>query len=103
MTELTEGQKIAFAWKGQTLDDEGCIALARQIDRGINEGPEWFPISSAPRDGTPILVWLSEKHLGSHVHSACFRPNVLIIGGHFAFDVSAPSHWMNQPGPPAEA
>ena len=63
---------------------------------------EWQPIESAPKDGTPILVWLKEASLCTHIHSARLmedgKPS--IIGHHFAFDVGEPTHWMPLPQPP---
>ena len=62
---------------------------------------KWQPIETAPRDGTPFLVWLPKKSLGSHVHAATFHPNVKCVGHQFAFDLeSQPTHWMPLPEPP---
>ena len=65
---------------------------------------DWKPIESAPRDGTPVLVWLKKTSLGSHVHAAMLRPKgkPSTIGHHFQFDVGEPTHWMPIPDPPEE-
>lgn len=62
---------------------------------------EWQPIESIPLDGSSVLVWLPEKMLGSHVHSASYRKNLKRIGGVFDFDAPCkPTHWMPEPDPP---
>ncbi len=61
---------------------------------------EWQPIKTAPIDGTPILVWLVDTYLGSHVHAATFRPNMRCIGGGFDFDAPLATHWQLQPAGP---
>lgn len=66
---------------------------------------EWRAIESAPRDMTPVLVWLSVPHQNSHVHTAQFAPNMPrgIIGGLFGFDLKGdPTHWMPLPEPPPQ-
>lgn len=61
---------------------------------------EWRDISSAPRDGTEILVWGKDQ---SDVYFACF------YGGWWVADVhpyewteliAPPTHWMSLPQPP---
>lgn len=67
---------------------------------------DWQPIATVPRDTTPVLVWLSEPHLHSHVHAAWFAPNMTsgCIGGCFGFDLKGkPTHWAPQPSGPLKA
>lgn len=59
----------------------------------------WKPIETAPADGS-FLVWLEEPFLGCHVQVACWRKNIKIIGGVFAFDAPKPTHWMPLPPGP---
>lgn len=63
---------------------------------------EWMPIETAPRDGTPILVYLEEPMLHSRVHAAVFHPKMKTIGCNFSFDCPAATHWKPQPEPPKE-
>lgn len=64
----------------------------------------WRTIQSVPRNGTPVLVWLPEAMVGSHVHGAVFRESgPSTIGSLFAFDVEpAPTFGAPQPTPPDE-
>ena len=61
---------------------------------------EWKTIKTVPMDGLPVLVYLSDKHNHSRIHTATFHPNIIIIGGSFSFDVPNPTHWMPLPEPP---
>lgn len=106
-------------------DDKTLIAamriLARDIESGdgvanaaiaeaatrLEELTTWRPIETAPRDRTPILVYMPEPDLGRHVHSAQFmdaadgKRGVSLIGHHFAFDAPAqPTHWLPPPDAP---
>ena len=62
---------------------------------------DWQPIETAPRDGTPILVWLVKAHLGTRIHVASLRPNISLVGQMFAFDMPEMLLWMPLPPPPA--
>lgn len=62
----------------------------------------WNPIETVPRDGTPVLVYLESKMLGTRVHSASFHPNIARIGGCFEFDAPKATHWMLEPKAPEE-
>jgi hypothetical protein len=80
-------------------------ALIAAIDRlaslaaGVSLVPQWQPIETAPKEGH-FLVYLPEEQ--SKVQSARKNANgVFVIGGHFAFDMSKPTHWMLLPDAPA--
>lgn len=61
---------------------------------------EWQDISTAPKDGTHILVWMSEKNLGSHIQTMR-TGKVPLIGSIFAWDAAGkPTHWQPLPKPP---
>ena len=60
---------------------------------------EWIRVDDEKPSGI-CLVYLSEPSLRSQFHVAIYRENVSIIGGHFAFDMPAPTHWMPLPEPP---
>ena len=63
---------------------------------------DWQPIETAPKDGTPMLVYLAEVMVNSYVQVATFHPNISIVGGQFAFDAPQATHWMPLPEPPKE-
>ena len=46
------------------------------------------------------LVYLEEKTDGSHYHVAIYHPNLVLIGGHFEFDMPAVTHWRPLPEKP---
>lgn len=76
---------------------EGLSAVARS---------DWRPIDTRPRDGSPCLYWLPEKHLRSQVAAGyCAKlqhgGELFCVGGCFVFDLEAyPTHWMPIPGAP---
>ncbi len=57
----------------------------------------WQPIETAPKDGT-FLVYMPNERI--KVQAARFHPNVKVIGGVFAFELTKPTHWMPLPEPP---
>ena len=57
----------------------------------------WQSIDSAPKDGQ-FLVYMPDESVDK-IQAANYRPNVKVIGNHFAFDLTKPTHW--QPLPPA--
>lgn len=64
----------------------------------------WRPISTVPRDGTPVLVWLSKPHFGSQQAVAIFTPSIPsgVIGGCFGFNLSGkPLMWQLLPAEPS--
>lgn len=69
---------------------------------------EWRTIDSAPKDGAAVLVYVPEARTQTvgNIAVGAQRPmangeTMWIIGGHFAFDVGQPTHWMPLPNPPA--
>ena len=77
---------------------------------------EWMPIESAPKDGTPIDVWLDDapeedvafyctagtrRSPGWSWHNGKFRP----MAGLNTFPpvFVQPTHWMPLPPPPQES
>jgi len=63
----------------------------------------WQPIETAPRDRTPILVYLANSHLGSRIQVAVLHKNVSLVGGNFSFDAPKMTHWQPLPEPPDPA
>lgn len=72
---------------------------------------EWQPIETAPKDGTPILIYCSD--LGDERYSGAAITTVVWEGtwslcqcGTYAEDgdlFGTPSHWMPLPNPPESA
>lgn len=67
---------------------------------------EWQPIETAPKDGTPVLVFVPRDRFVA-VMQYKPRHNGDKIGGDWAEDLGeqfwrfTPSHWMPLPEPPA--
>ena len=55
------------------------------------------PMSTAPNDGTPILVRLERKSLNTFWHVARLHPNVQFVGHYFAFDCAPMIGWLPLP------
>lgn len=53
------------------------------------------PMNTVPMDGTPVLVKLEEKSLGSEYHVARYMKNTATVGGHFAFDMPKAIGWKH--------
>lgn len=62
----------------------------------------WVAVSERPipEDSTQVLVWLESKMTFGKLATACYRPNVKLIGNVFAFDAPKPLYWMDAPAPP---
>lgn len=60
----------------------------------------WRPIETAPTVGE-FLVYMPDEI--QKMQTARFRENVKVIGGHFAFDLTKPTHWMPLPPAPGAA
>jgi hypothetical protein len=61
---------------------------------------EWQPIETAPKDGTPVLVFVPKawgKHDEIHVGK---QRRFWVVGNQFYFDIGNPTHWMPLPEPP---
>lgn len=59
---------------------------------------EWQPIETAPKDGTPILMFipLSEPT----IRSGLFSEGDFVLTGDYYHLPEAPTHWMPMPAPP---
>lgn len=63
---------------------------------------EWQPIETAPKDGTPVLIFWSKKYIGIGEHA----PEDAFFGAYWwAYGTGKcnPSHWMPLPPPPKDA
>lgn len=69
---------------------------------------EWQPIDTAPKDGTPMLVygrWQGELHDiddNPDIYHVCFDcGSYCVVGGeYYGSYVMGPTHWMPLPEPP---
>lgn len=68
---------------------------------------QWLPIESAPKDGTPLMVWVAEDDaVGTH----CLAPISITNDGWWWDDstgdqirrILSATHWMPLPPPPAK-
>ncbi len=57
---------------------------------------QWQPIETAPRDGTPLLVWDGDVPIIAYWHRAAWRYSPKGYTCH-------PTHWMPLPPPPGAA
>jgi hypothetical protein len=69
---------------------------------------EWLPIESAPRDGTPILLWLPDVDRGlpgvecAQWWADCWWTNGGPNAGQDMGEWSSATHWMPLPTPPTD-
>jgi hypothetical protein len=59
--------------------------------------PKWQPISSAPKDGTRILVFEADEDTGETVRVSRWRNDTIPAGWAGG---ERPSHWLPLPLPP---
>jgi hypothetical protein len=58
---------------------------------------QWFPMESAPTDGTTILVWCAPAHGLSALYSTCaYHPDA----GFCVDALRPPTRWTPLPDPP---
>lgn len=57
----------------------------------------WQPIETAPDDGEFLVYTPNERR---KIQAAEWHSNFKVIGNHFAFDLTKPTHWMPLPEPP---
>lgn len=100
MTASLSRRLLAIADALETDGYGSDAATIREAAAALEEN-EWREIASAPKDGTPILVWLTKPHLRSPVQAASFTEKGGVIGGNFAFDLEGrPTHWKPLSPPP---
>ena len=89
---------------------DGCWELERRVlsdperARQILDDDWNVNLDEMPGDGTPYLVCLERKTLGSHVHVAITNLNsakkpMTLIGNNFAFDMPPIIGWKHAPKP----
>lgn len=98
-TGCSEGQHLAAKELGEALGDVSLDQVLNLIGGG-----GWRIIETAPKDGTPILIWGNHKgdeHLTSGAIVGCW--NVMTdAGGWRAYGDFVPTHWSPLPPPPQE-
>jgi len=66
----------------------------------------WQPISTAPKDGTEIDVWIGSERVvdvfWSHKRNAWCRSEYEQNFGYVDYTIQPPTHWMPIPSPPQE-
>jgi hypothetical protein len=60
--------------------------------------PKWQPISTAPRDGTSILIYDADEGTTGSVRVARWRDDTIPTG--WSGSERSPSHWLPLPLPP---
>ena len=60
--------------------------------------PKWQPISTAPKDGTRILVFEAEEGTAGTVRVSYWRDDTIPTG--WTGGEHSPSHWLPLPHPP---
>lgn len=74
---------------------------------------EWLSIESAPRDGTPVLIFVpayTREHLGdfpavmqvAHWYESEFRAAAWTETHGEGYETYEPTHWQPLPSPPKE-
>jgi hypothetical protein len=60
--------------------------------------PKWQPISTAPKDGTSILIFEADDSAVGNVRISRWRDDTIPTG--WTGTENAPSHWLPLPLPP---
>lgn len=76
-----------------TLIHRGPEFLAFLLEE-LGKLGDWEPIETAPGHDD-FLVFMPEER--AKIKAAEYHPNVKVIGGHFAFDLTKPTHWRPYP------
>lgn len=63
--------------------------------------PKWQPISTAPKDGTRILIFEAEDGAPGTVRVSYWRDDTIPTG--WSGSERKPSHWLPLPNPPEKA
>lgn len=100
------GKCIAGFEEGETADAIQAEAIARAILNRLNlpQSDGWRDISTAPKDGTHILMWggYHSPFSGYYRDKWVERVGWHISGGIHIDPTAEPTHWMPLPQPPQE-
>lgn len=81
----------------QRFHNVGIQAQWEAWQAALVDRPTLRPMSTAPNDGTPILVRLEKESLWSLWHVARIRPKMTVIGHEFGFDCPPMVGWLPLP------
>lgn len=88
----------------QAMPDNSYVTelneLRALLDHPQAERSVWQPIETIPEEGTFLVYLPNEK---TKIQTAVWHKNVKVIGGHFYFDLTKPTHWCELPAPPSAA
>lgn len=94
-------------------DVDAIVANARQAARAVlvsalqaveTPTPTWQPMSSAPKDGTQVLIFVPGRYQGAGgISWACYVHGEWLDAMAMRLGPSDISHWMPLPLPPAPA
>lgn len=85
----------------QEFNAENIWAVYRKLRAALADDG-WRDISTLPKDGSWVQVWLEKPMLGSRIHSMR-TGNGAVIGSVFAWDAPKPLKWRFLPQPPESA
>lgn len=60
----------------------------------------WQPISTAPKDYTPVLIWIPDTEPKYHIHVGLW--SIDRWENCHGDELNPPTHWQPLPTPPAE-
>jgi hypothetical protein len=63
---------------------------------------QWQPISTAPRDGTPVVLWAKLAHFPYRRREGYWKKSIWVSGWFtidYDLELSHPTHWMPMPEP----
>lgn len=82
------------AWQRKLPVADAILALLRERGALV----EWRPIESAPKDGTPVLVWVAAAHgLDPFITRCAWHDDA----GWCADELREVTHWMPLPAAPS--
>ena len=61
---------------------------------------EWYPIETAPTDGTSVLIFEDPTITSAHVYQETYEWVLDHDGGHDSLMPLVPTHWTPLPDPP---
>lgn len=95
-----EADRLVFATNTiREMRDAIKDALLSAHEAGRAAGPEWRPISEAPKDGTVVLVWAAPfQDLPGFQSTASYHPDA----GWCVDELREVTHFLPLPTPPKE-
>ncbi len=97
-------REIAEGWLGIGHHDSAALAsdilaALRRVEAETRE--EWRPIDTAPKDGTPVLLYFPSRYQGKGgISWGCWINNEWLDS--VAIRDNSATHWMPLPPPPSK-